>query len=184
MLSDSTSPDITFTERAHGLRHHPGQISLPGGAIEPGETPVEAALREAREEIGLPPAAAVVLGALPEVQVTISRFEVTTVVASWDGRAPIAVVGLDEVADIHRIAVADLADPANRATAAIPDYRGPAFVFGDLFIWGFTAHLVDRVLDVAGWSRPWDRSRELPVPGRFARPPQPQRRRSSAITSW
>ena len=170
MLSDADRPDITFTERAHTLRHHPGQISLPGGALEPGETPVEAALREAEEEIGLPAAAVTVLGSLPEAHVTVSRFQVTAVVAQWDGRAPIAAVGLDEVADVHRIGVTELTDPAHRATAALGNgYRGPAFVFGELFIWGFTAHLVDHVLDVAGWSRPWDRSRELPVPRRFHR---------------
>lgn len=170
MLSESDRPDITFTERAPTLRHHPGQISLPGGALERGETAVEAALREAEEEIGLPPSAVHVLGCLPEAHVTVSRFQVTAVVAQWDGRAPIAAVGLDEVVDVHRIGVADLTDPANRATATLPTgYRGPAFVLGELFVWGFTAHLVDHVMDIAGWSRPWNRSRVLPVPRRFHR---------------
>lgn len=170
MLTDDDQPDITFTERAHTLRHHPGQISLPGGAVEVGESPVDAALREAEEEIGLPPASVRVLGSLPEAHVTVSRFQVTAVVGLWDGTAPIAAVGLDEVAGVHRIPVGVLVDPATRATAVLPGgYRGPAFVLGDLFIWGFTAHLVDHVLRVAGWEQPWGGARELPVPRRFHR---------------
>lgn len=170
MITDDDAPDVTFTERAHTLRHHPGQISLPGGAVEFGESPIQAALREAEEEIGLPTTAVTVLGSLPEAHITVSRFQVTAVVGLWDGRAPITAVGLDEVADVHRFAVSALADPANRATATLPGgYRGPAFVFGELFIWGFTAHLVDHVLEIAGWARPWDHTRELPVPRRFHR---------------
>ena len=48
--------DVLLTERAHDMRSHPGQVSFPGGSIDPGETPVEAALREAEEEIGVDPA--------------------------------------------------------------------------------------------------------------------------------
>lgn len=170
MISDSDRPDITFTERAHTLRHHPGQISLPGGAVDPGETAVHTALREAEEEIGLPPTSVDVLGTLPTAHVTVSRFDVTSVVGVWDGRWPIAAVGVHEVADVHRIAVDALVDPANRATATLGSgYRGPAFVLGEVFIWGFTAQVVDGVLDLAGWAVPWDRRRELAVPRRFHR---------------
>jgi 8-oxo-dGTP pyrophosphatase MutT (NUDIX family) len=49
--------ELLLTERAHHMRSHPGQVSFPGGSIDPGETPVEAALREAQEETGLDPAA-------------------------------------------------------------------------------------------------------------------------------
>ena len=163
--------DVVLTERAHTMRSHAAQVSFPGGGLEDGDAgPIDAALREAEEEIGLPARSVTVLGSLPEAHVTVSRFQVTAVVAQWDGRAPIAAVGLDEVAGVHRIGVADLTDPAHRATATLPiGYRGPAFVVGDLFIWGFTAHLVDHVLDIAGWAQPWDRSRELAVPRRFHR---------------
>ena len=63
-----------------------------------------------------------------------------------------------------------MADPSNRFTAMLPTgYRGPAFVFGDIFVWGFTAHLVDTLLDLSGLARPWDTGVELEVPWRFLR---------------
>ena len=61
-------------------------------------------------------------------------------------------------------------------------YTGPAFEVGRHLIWGLTAHLLDGVLDLAGWQRPWDRTRELPIPARYLtdgavlpspRPPDP-----------
>ncbi|MEL4358322.1 MULTISPECIES: NUDIX hydrolase [unclassified Luteococcus] len=164
--------DLTFTERSGTMRKHPGQISFPGGALDEGESAVQAALREAHEEIGLAPSRARVLGQLPPAHVNASAFDVKGIVAAWDGQGdtPIAPVDPAEVAAIHRYPIRDLADPANRLTAEIPSgYRGPAFVMDDIFIWGFTAHLVDCVLDLGGWQRPWDPGRVQPVPRRFLR---------------
>ncbi|MDN5564011.1 MAG: CoA pyrophosphatase [Luteococcus sp.] len=164
--------DITFTERSGTMRKHPGQISFPGGALDEGEGPVEAALREAWEEIGLVPSRAKVLGRLPAAHVAASAFDVAGVVATWDGEqaAGIAPVDPAEVASIHRFRIDELADPEHRVSAVIPSgYRGPAFAMGEIFIWGFTAHLVDCILDLGGWRRPWDTSREEPVPWRFLR---------------
>lgn len=164
--------DLTFTERSATMRKHPGQISFPGGALDAGETAVQAALREAQEEIGLAPSRAKVLGQLPPAHVNASAFDVKGIVATWDGQRADAITPVDpaEVAAIHRYPIRDLADPAHRRTAEIPSgYRGPAFVMDEIFIWGFTAHLVDCVLDLGGWQRPWDRERVEPVPGRFLR---------------
>lgn len=164
--------DITFTERAHTMRKHPGQISFPGGSLEPGEGAVEAALREAWEEIGLAPSRAQVMGRLPAAHVRASAFDVAAIVAAWDGEADNAVVPVDaaEVAAVHRYRIEDLADPSNRVTAVLPQgYSGPAFTMGEIFIWGFTAHLTDILLDLGGWSREWDSTREVPVPRRFLR---------------
>ena len=58
-------PDLLLTERAHEMRSHPGQVSFPGGTIDPGETAVEAALREAQEETGLDPAGVEVFAGCP-----------------------------------------------------------------------------------------------------------------------
>jgi len=87
------------------------------------------------------------------------------VLAWW--RAPSAVRPMDigEVAAVERIPVASLADPAHRVMLRHPSGRtGPAFRIRSMLIWGFTALLVDRLLALGGWERPWDTAivRELP----------------------
>src|SRR5689334_14860171 len=73
---------IVLTLRASSLGRHGGQVSLPGGAIEPGETFEQAALREAHEEIGVPPAEPQVLGSLTPLDIPISGFRLYPVVAA------------------------------------------------------------------------------------------------------
>lgn len=161
--------DLLFTERAHSLRTHAGQIAFPGGAADAADTSLaETALREAEEEAGVVPASVDVLGCLPPAHVAVSGFDVTTVLGWWAEPGPVHARDTAEVASVHRIPVDVLTDPANRASARHPSgYIGPAFVVGDLFIWGLTAHLTDAVLELAGWSRPWDQRRRLDVPVRF-----------------
>jgi 8-oxo-dGTP pyrophosphatase MutT (NUDIX family) len=78
---------IPLTVRHHGLPAHPGEISLPGGAVDPGDASLEAtALREAAEEVGLDPMPVRVLGLLDPVWIPISNFELTPVVAVADVR--------------------------------------------------------------------------------------------------
>jgi 8-oxo-dGTP pyrophosphatase MutT (NUDIX family) len=151
-------PDLLLIQRSEGLRRHAGQPAFPGGAIEAGdEGPVGAALREAAEETGLDPAGVEVLGTMPELYITRSGFRVVPVLAWW--REPTAVRPVDtgEVAAVERVPVAALADPRCRVTLRHPSGRtGPAFRIGSMLIWGFTALLVDRLLALAGWERPWD----------------------------
>lgn len=163
--------DLTFVERAHTLRSHPGQMAFPGGAIDDTDADAAAAaLREADEEVGLDRDTAVVIGTLPAAHVSVSGFDVTTVAAWWRTPHPIGVRDAAEVASVHRVPLSRLADPAHRWTAVLPQgYRGPAFVIDDLFIWGLTAHLLDGLLDLGGWQQPWDRERSQPVPERFLR---------------
>lgn len=153
-----SGPDLLLIQRSEGLRRHAGQPAFPGGAIDDGDDgPVGAALREAAEETGLDPGGVEVLGTLPELFITRSGFRVVPVLAWW--REPSAVRPADtaEVAAVERIPVADLADPRHRVTLRHPSGRtGPAFRIGSMLIWGFTALLVDRLLALAGWERPWD----------------------------
>ena len=167
MLSDTDSPDITFTERAHTLRHHPGQLAFPGGRRDATDRgPVDTAVREAREEIGLDPSGLHVIGTLPRADLPVSGW--------WDGRQPVAPVDLGEVASVHRWTIQALADPSHRVTWSLGAGRtGPAWQFGEFFLWGFTAKLVDRVLELGGWTQPWDSERVVPVPRRFSND-QPQ----------
>ncbi|MBK8461037.1 MAG: hypothetical protein IPL43_13370 [Micropruina sp.] len=66
--------------------------------------------------------------------------------------------------------MADLVDPANRSRYVHPfGFTGPAFQVGGVYIWGFTALLLDGLLELAGWSLPWDGSRETAVPDRLLR---------------
>jgi 8-oxo-dGTP pyrophosphatase MutT (NUDIX family) len=164
--SGHDGPDLLLTQRAPDLRRHAGQTAFPGGAVDRGDSgPVAAALREAAEETGLEPSGVDVLAVLPELFVARSDFRVTPVIGWW--RRPCAVTAADpvEVAAVVRVPLADLADPANRFVAQHPFGRaGPAFDVHGLLVWGFTAGIVDRLLALSGWERPWDdqRVRDLP----------------------
>jgi 8-oxo-dGTP pyrophosphatase MutT (NUDIX family) len=79
-------PSIPLTVRASGLKRHAGQISLPGGATDPGETLAQAALREAHEEIGVDPAHVRILGELTPVHVLVSGFTLHPIVGITDDR--------------------------------------------------------------------------------------------------
>ena len=163
---------LLLIERSHRMRSHPGQVALPGGATDPGDADaVATALREAQEEVRLDPAGAEVLGTLPPLFLPPSGFVVTTVVAWWAEPAPGAVGDPREVAQVIFAPLEFLTDPAVRHTVTHPSgYRGPAFVLGDdLLLWGFTAGVVTKALELAGLERPWDESRLLPLPERFTR---------------
>jgi 8-oxo-dGTP pyrophosphatase MutT (NUDIX family) len=151
-------PDVLLIERSRDLAHHPGQAAFPGGAIEADDDgPAGAALREAVEETGLDPAGVDVAAVLPPLWLSASGNIVTPVIGWW--REPSAVAAADpgEVAAVARVPVAGLADPANRCTVRYPSGRsGPAFEVGDLFVWGFTAAILDVLLTAGGWARPWD----------------------------
>lgn len=135
---------VLLTRRAAHLSHHPGQISLPGGRLEYGETPREAALREAREETGLNPHAVEILGTL-EPYITGTGFSVTPIVAMVNG--PLSPrADPSEVAEIFEVPFAFLMDPANhkRHETRIRgiNRRYHAIPYGPYYIWGATAAIL------------------------------------------
>jgi len=155
-------PDLLFTQRSQGLRLHAGQPAFPGGSIDAGEGPVEAALREAAEEVGVDPDGVDVVGTLPEVYIERTGFRVVPVLGWWRQPSAVSPVDVGEVAAVERVGVAELADPAVRLLVRVPDGRtSPAFRVRGMLIWGFTAALVDRLLALAGWEKPWDRTRVM-----------------------
>ena len=136
---------VLLTRRAEGLRHHGGQVSFPGGRIETGDVdPVAAALREAREEIGLQAAQVRAVGYLDPF-VTITGFHVFPVVAIVD-REFSALRDPGEVDEVFELPLDFLMDAGN-ARELLVDYRGGQrklveFVHQDYRVWGATAAML------------------------------------------
>ena len=151
-------PDLLFIRRSKGLRLHADETAFPGGVIDATDDgPVAAALREAAEEVGIAAGDVDVLATLPELYIPPTGFRVVPVLGWW--RRPRAVTPVDpgEVTAVERISVEELAAPAVRLMLHRP--RGivlPAFRVRQMLIWGLTAHLVDRLLELGGWERQWD----------------------------
>ncbi|WP_189148125.1 NUDIX hydrolase [Streptomyces lacrimifluminis] len=163
-------PELLLMERASSLRSHAGQPSFPGGALDPedgdpqGDGPLRAALREAEEETGLDPSGVQLFGVLPKLYIPVSGFVVTPVLGWWREPTPVGVVDPNETARVFTVPVADLTDPANRATAVHPSgHKGPAFMVESALVWGFTAGIIDRLMHYSGWERPWDRNKQVPL---------------------
>jgi 8-oxo-dGTP pyrophosphatase MutT (NUDIX family) len=159
-------PDLLLIERATTLNTHAGQPAFPGGGIDAGDAgPVGAALREAEEETGLDPAGVEVLATLPELYLSHSRYRVTPVVGWWRKPTDVFVCDPGEVAAVARVPIAELVEPANRLNVRSPAGRaGPAFRVRGMLVWGFTAGLLTRLLDVGGWALPWDTDRTEDLP--------------------
>lgn len=162
-------PDLLLTERAHDMRSHPGQVSFPGGKVDPTDDgPVSAAIREAEEETGLDPSGVDIFATLPQLWLPPSNFTVTPVLAWWREECEVSVVDPREVHAIFRVPIEELLDPQHRISVRHPSgWRGPAFLIGDdkdLILWGFTAGVIARLFDFMGWARPWDENvlRDLP----------------------
>jgi 8-oxo-dGTP pyrophosphatase MutT (NUDIX family) len=160
-------PDLLIVQRSPHLRRHAGQPAFPGGVMEPADGgPVGAALREAAEEAGVEPAGVEVLAVLPELFIARSGFRVTPVLAWWREPSPLVAASDGEIVSAVRARLADLADPANRLTVRLPNgmSAGPAFRLHGMLVWGFTAALVDQLIALGGWERPWDAGREEDLP--------------------
>jgi len=159
-------PDLLIVQRSPWLRRHAGQPAFPGGAVEAADHgPVGAALREAAEEAGVDPAGVEVLAVLPELYISRSGFSVTPVLAWWRRPVPVTPAADGEVTAAVRVRLADLADPANRLRVRHPSgSAGPAFRVHGMLVWGFTAFLVDMLLAIGGWERPWDTGHEEDLP--------------------
>jgi 8-oxo-dGTP pyrophosphatase MutT (NUDIX family) len=149
---------FALTRRPEAMRHHKGQISLPGGAREGAETPEETAVREAREEIGVDPGKVEILGRLSSLYVPPSNFLIVPVVA-WAARRPDFALDAREVDELIEASLDTLLDPVSKRCEEwelqgrkwpVPHYR-----FGTNKVWGATAMILSEfaaMLDCAAAS--------------------------------
>lgn len=142
---------LLLTRRTDHLDHHPGQISFPGGRVEPDDASAEAAaLREAEEEVGLDPALVRIVGRLDQY-ITRTSFSVVPIVGIVD---PGYTTDPDtfEVAEVFEVPLAFLLDPGNhhREHRMHLGMRREfyAMPYGDYYIWGATAGMIKNLYDV------------------------------------
>jgi len=148
---------ILLTVRADTLGRHGGQVSLPGGVVDPGETFEAAALREAHEEVGLSPQLVRVLGALTPLDIPVSGFRLHPIVGAAETQ-PRLIPAHGEVARILELEIDALLNPdcvvhSRRARDGVA-FTVPAFHLHGVEIWGATAMVLAEFLSLLGWSSP------------------------------
>jgi 8-oxo-dGTP pyrophosphatase MutT (NUDIX family) len=157
-LVESPTPSLIFTERSGALSRHAGEISFPGGLVDEGESPADAARREAFEEIGLDPALPRLVGSLPPVHTYVSAILVVPFVGLLD-REPTLVPSEAEIESILTVPVTRLA--AVEETMELPrrdgegTWTGWAYPVNGHRIWGATGLMLHALLDLLRKEAPW-----------------------------
>ena len=138
-------PEVLLTRRSWELRHHRGEVSFPGGRMDPGETPIDTALREAHEEVGLDPGGVVVHGELEHLNTVVSRSYIVPKVATIEDR-PDLRAHEPEVDRVLWVPLAELTRPDTYRTE-VWGINGVErvlhfFQLDDETIWGATGHML------------------------------------------
>ena len=152
LWEDEAGAEVLLTKRSWQMRNHRGEISFPGGRLDPHETPVDAALREAHEEVGLDPHSVEVLGELDHIATLVSRSYIVPVVARLDG-APAVHPATVEVQRILHVPLAELCRPDTYRQELWwrPPVEWPIHFFelDDETVWGATGRMLVQLLSLA-----------------------------------
>ena len=143
-VTDRVRPGVILTQRTETLRKHAGQVAFPGGRLDPGEDAVAAALREAHEEVALPPSAVQVIGATDRYR-TGTGYSICPVLAVVPPDPPLRA-NEAEVAGVFEVPLDFLLDPANHRRGTV-DWQGRERSFWEMTwrnrrIWGATAGII------------------------------------------
>lgn len=137
--------EVLLTRRSQKMRSHKGEMSFPGGRCDPGESPVETALREAHEEIGLDPAHPTIVGELGHLSTIVSKSYIVPVVATIEEPVPLEPQTM-EADRVMWVPVADLTRPGtyHRERWGLAPLDRPLHFFhlDDETVWGATAHML------------------------------------------
>lgn len=153
-VTDRPRPGVILTQRTETLRRHAGQVAFPGGRLDPGEDAVTAALREADEEIALPPSAVTVVGEADRYQ-TVTGYTVTPVVGVVPPDLPFRASEA-EVASVFEVPLDFLLDSANHVEARTQwegrERRYYEILWDDRRIWGATAAMIVNLARRLRWT--------------------------------
>jgi len=145
-LADGTNgAEVLLTRRSEHLRNHQGEMSFPGGRVDPGESPLQAALREADEEVGLDPAEVTVIGELTHLNTVVSRSYIVPIVARLPAPLELSPAS-PEVERILWVPLAEFVRPdtyrSERWGQHPTDRVLHFFELDDETVWGATAHVL------------------------------------------
>jgi 8-oxo-dGTP pyrophosphatase MutT (NUDIX family) len=145
------SPTLLFTVRTETVSSHKGQISFPGGSVDPRDPSLEAAaLREANEELGIRPSDVRILGRLDSVPTFVSGYVIHPFVG-WLEELPHLDPSSAEVASVMQVPVADLGNDIRAEPGAAHggrSYPTESWIWRDQVIWGATARIIRLLLQV------------------------------------
>jgi len=144
--------EVLLTKRSWEMRNHKGEISFPGGRLDPGETPVEAAVREAHEEVGLDPSLVEVIGELDHISTVVSKSFIVPIVARLERRPDVSPM-TGEVQRVLHLPLSELYRPDTYRQEIWwrPPVEWPIHFFelDDETIWGATGRMLVQLMSLA-----------------------------------
>ena len=143
---------ICLMKRPSTMRHHPGQISFPGGKVEKEDVSAEmTALREAREEVGIDPSSIEILGKLSDLYVEISKFSIQPFLA-WADKKPDFILNSGEVEELILFPISDFVSEETISETELETFSGTLRVnyypYKGEVIWGATAMILSELFEI------------------------------------